>query len=131
MKQITSRYIKNYMIFYSIFYLIYIILPNKECGINEEAWKAYFPIKLLLIFMAFLWTKIFNDAKKMMYYRDKDKIKFEHLGKKFVYQNTLIFMLIAVFFCIYSTIYITLNTWCIWSKLKFFGYKLKVLFRSK
>ena len=32
------------------------------------------------------------------YYRDKDKIKFEHLGKKFVYQNTLIFMLIAVFF---------------------------------
>ena len=98
MKQITSRYIKNYMIFYSIFYLIYIILPNKECGINEEAWKAYFPIKLLLIFMAFLWTKIFNDAKKMMYYRDKDKIKFEHLGKKFVYQNTLIFMLIAVFF---------------------------------
>ena len=98
MKQITSRYIKNYMILYSIFYLIYIILPNKECGINEEAWKAYFPIKLLLIFMAFLWTKIFNDAKKMMYYRDKDKIKFEHLGKKFVYQNTLIFMLIAVFF---------------------------------
>lgn len=98
MKQITSRYIKNYMIFYSIFYLIYIILPNKECGINEEAWKAYFPIKLLLIFMAFLWTKIFNDAKKMMYYRDKDKIKFKHLGKKFVYQNTLIFMLIAVFF---------------------------------
>lgn len=98
MKQITSRYIKNYMIFYSIFYFIYIILPNKECGINEEAWKAYFPIKLLLIFMAFLWTKIFNDAKKMMYYRDKDKIKFEHLGKKFVYQNTLIFMLIAVFF---------------------------------
>ena len=98
MKQITSRYIKNYMIFYSIFYLIYMILPNKECGINEEAWKAYFPIKLLLIFMAFLWTKIFNDAKKMMYYRDKDKIKFKHLGKKFVYQNTLIFMLIAVFF---------------------------------
>lgn len=98
MKQITSRYIKNYMIFYSIFYLIYVILPNKECGINEEAWKAYFPIKLLLIFMVFLWTKIFNDAKKMMYYRDKDKIKFEHLGKKFVYQNTLIFMLIAVFF---------------------------------
>ena len=98
MKQITSCYIKNYMIFYSIFYLIYIILPNKECGINEEAWKAYFPIKLLLIFMVFLWTKIFNDAKKMMYYRDKDKIKFEHLGKKFVYQNTLIFMLIAVFF---------------------------------
>lgn len=98
MKQITSRYIKNYMIFYSIFYLIYIILPNKECGINEEAWKAYFPIKLLLIFMAFLWTKIFNDAKKMMYYRDKDKIKFEYLGKRFVYQNTLIFMLIAVFF---------------------------------
>ena len=35
MKQITSRYIKNYMIFYSIFYLIYIILPNKECGIIE------------------------------------------------------------------------------------------------
>ena len=98
MKQITSRYIKNYMIFYSIFYLIYIILPNKECGINEEAWKAYFPIKLLLIFMAFLWTKIFNDAKKMMYYIDKDKIKFEYLGKRFVYQNTLIFMLIAVFF---------------------------------
>lgn len=98
MKQITSRYIKNYMIFYSIFYLIYIILPNKECGINEEAWKAYFPIKLLLIFMAFLWTKIFNDAKKMMYYRDKDKSKFEYLGKRFVYQNTLIFMLIAVFF---------------------------------
>ena len=98
MKQITSRYINNYMIFYSIFYLIYIILPNKECGINEEAWKAYFPIKLLLIFMAFLWTKIFNDAKKMMYYRDKDKIKFEYLGKRFVYQNTLIFMLIAVFF---------------------------------
>ena len=98
MKQITSRYIKNYMIFYSIFYLIYIILPNKECGINEEAWKAYFQIKLLLIFMAFLWTKIFNDAKKMMYYRDKDKIKFEYLGKRFVYQNTLIFMLIAVFF---------------------------------
>ena len=98
MKQITSRYIKNYMIFYSIFYLIYIILPNKEYGINEEAWKAYFPIKLLLIFMAFLWTKIFNDAKKMMYYRDKDKIKFEYLGKRFVYQNTLIFMLIAVFF---------------------------------
>ena len=98
MKPITSRYIKNYMIFYSIFYLIYIILPNKECGINEEAWKAYFPIKLLLRFMALLWTKIFNDAKKLMYYRDKDKIKFEHLGKKFVYQNTLIFMLIAVFF---------------------------------
>lgn len=98
MKQITSRYIKNYMIFYSIFYLIYIILPNKECCINEEAWKAYFPIKLLLIFMAFLWTKIFNDAKKMRYYRDKDKIKFEYLGKKFVYQNTLVFMLIAVFF---------------------------------
>ena len=98
MKQITSRYIKNYMIFYYTFYLIYIILPNKECGINEEAWKAYFPIKLLLIFMAFLWTKIFNDAKKMMYYRDKDKIKFEYLGKRFVYQNTLIFMLIAVFF---------------------------------
>lgn len=98
MKQITSRYIKNYMIFYSIFYLIYIILPNKECGINEEAWKAYFPIKLLLIFMAFLWTKIFNNAKKMMYYRDKDKSKFEYLGKRFVYQNTLIFMLIAVFF---------------------------------
>jgi hypothetical protein len=98
MKQITSRYIKNYMIFYSIFYLIYVILPNKECGINEEAWKAYFPIKLLLIFMAFLWTKIFNDAKKMMYYRDKDKSKFEYLGKRFVYQNTLIFMLIAVFF---------------------------------
>ena len=98
MKQTTSRYIKNYMIFYSIFYLIYIILPNEECGINEEAWKAYFPIKLLLIFMAFLWTKIFNDAKKMMYYRDKDKIKFEYLGKRFVYQNTLIFMLIAVFF---------------------------------
>ena len=98
MKQITSRYIKNYMIFYSIFYLIYVILPNKECGINEEAWKAYFPIKLLLIFMAFLWTKIFNDAKKMMYYRDKDKSKFEYLEKRFVYQNTLIFMLIAVFF---------------------------------
>lgn len=98
MKQITSRYIKNYMIFYSIFYLIYVILPNKECGINEEAWKAYFPIKLLLIFMAFLWTKIFNDAKKIMYYRDKDKSKFEYLGKRFVYQNTLIFMLIAVFF---------------------------------
>lgn len=98
MKQITSRYIKNYMIFYSIFYLIYVILPNKECGINEEAWKAYFPIKLLLIFMAFLWTKIFNDAKKMMYYRDKDKSKFEYLAKRFVYQNTLIFMLIAVFF---------------------------------
>ena len=98
MKQITSRYIKNYMIFYSIFYLIYVILPNKECCINEEAWKAYFPIKLLLIFMAFLWTKIFNDAKKMMYYRDKDKSKFEYLGKRFVYQNTLIFMLIAVFF---------------------------------
>ena len=98
MKQITSRYIKNYMIFYSIFYLIYVILPNKECGINEEAWKAYFPIKLLLIFMAFLWTEIFNDAKKMMYYRDKDKSKFEYLGKRFVYQNTLIFMLIAVFF---------------------------------
>lgn len=98
MKQITSRYIKNYMIFYSIFYLIYVILPNKECGINEEAWKAYFPIKLLLIFMAFLWTKIFNDAKKMMYYRDKDKNKFEYLAKRFVYQNTLIFMLIAVFF---------------------------------
>ena len=98
MKQITSRYIKNYMIFYSIFYLIYVILPNKECGINEEAWKAYFPIKLLLIFMAFLWTKIFSDAKKMMYYRDKDKSKFEYLGKRFVYQNTLIFMLIAVFF---------------------------------
>ena len=36
--------------------------------------------------------------KKMMYYRDKDKIKFEYLGKRFVYQNTLIFMLIAVFF---------------------------------
>lgn len=98
MKQITSRYIKNYMIFYSIFYLIYVILPNKECGINEEAWKAYFPIKLLLIFMVFLWTKIFNDAKKMMYYRDKDKSKFEYLAKRFVYQNTLIFMLIAVFF---------------------------------
>lgn len=98
MKQITSRYIKNYMIFYSIFYLIYVILPNKECGINEEAWKAYFPIKLLLIFMAFLWTKIFNDAKKMMYYRDKDKSKFEYLAKRFAYQNTLIFMLIAVFF---------------------------------
>lgn len=60
--------------------------------------------------MAFLWTKIFNDAKKMMYYRDKDKSKFEYLGKRFVYQNTLIFMLIAVFFCIYSTIYIALNT---------------------
>ena len=68
------------ILFYILSY-IYIILPNKECGINEEAWKAYFPIKLLLIFMAFLWTKIFNDAKKMMYYRDKDKIKFEHLEK--------------------------------------------------
>ena len=85
MKQITSRYIKNYMIFYSIFYLIYIILPNKECGINEEAWKAYFPIKLLLIFMAFLWTKIFNDAKKMMYYRDKDKtLKIDNSTKDIV-----------------------------------------------
>lgn len=110
MKQITSCYIKNYMIFYSIFYLIYIILPNKECGINEEAWKAYFPIKLLLIFMAFLWTKIFNDAKKMMYYRDKDKIKFEHLGKKVCLSKHLDFYVDCSFFCIYSTIYITLNT---------------------
>lgn len=98
MKKATAYYVKNYMIVYSIFYLIYIILPNKECSIDEEAWKAYFPIKLLLVFMAFLWTKIFSEIKKMAYYRNKDKIKFERLGKRFVYQNTLIFMLIAVLF---------------------------------
>lgn len=104
---------KSFILFYVTFYTIYIILPGEKYRMNMDIWQVYFPIKLMPLFLAFLWGRIYVDIKELYFFRSRDIIKFEYLRKKFVYKNTIIFIIgtVAFLFIFPSLLIFIRNEW--------------------
>ena len=83
----------NYIVYYCIFYILYIIIPTMKDGTSLETWEAYFPVKLLPAFLALLWEELHRDIKEMLFYRKRgDFAKLRSLKK--IYKRRIFIILL-------------------------------------
>lgn len=89
------RKIKILLFYYLVLYFVYVVMC--DVPISVPLWKWYFPIKLILLMLAYVWMNIHVEFKKMLeqkYIISKDQL--ELMKRKFIFSNTIRFILFTI-----------------------------------
>ena len=83
------------LFYYLTFYFIYVVICDVPVGVT--LWKWYFPIKLILLMLAYVWMNVHVEFKKMLEQKgviNKDKL--ESIKHRFIFINTVRFILFTI-----------------------------------
>ena len=89
---------KNFIIllfYYLVLYFVYVVIC--DVPVSVPLWKWYFPIKLILLMLAYVWMNIHVEFKKMLeqkYMINKDQL--ELIKHRFIFGNTIRFILFTI-----------------------------------
>ena len=89
---------KNFIIllfYYLVLYFVYVVMC--DVPVSVPLWKWYFPIKLILLMLAYVWMNIHVEFKKMLeqkYIISKDQL--ELMKRRFIFSNTIRFILFTI-----------------------------------
>lgn len=89
------RKIKILLFYYLVLYFVYVVIC--DVPISVPLWKWYFPIKLILLMLAYVWMNIHVEFKKMLeqkYIISKDQL--ELMKRRFIFSNTIRFILFTI-----------------------------------
>ena len=85
------RKIKILLFYYLVLYFVYVVMC--DVPVSVPLWKWYFPIKLILLMLAYVWMNIHVEFKKMLeqkYIISKDQL--ELMKRRFI-----LFTILGVF----------------------------------
>lgn len=89
------RKIKILLFYYLVLYFVYVVMC--DVPVSVPVWKWYFPIKLILLMLAYVWMNIHVEFKKMLeqkYIISKDQL--ELMKRRFIFSNTIRFILFTI-----------------------------------
>lgn len=89
------RKIKILLFYYLVLYFVYVVIC--DVPVSVLLWKWYFPIKLILLMLAYVWMNIHVEFKKMLeqkYMINKDQL--ELIKHRFIFGNTIRFILFTI-----------------------------------
>lgn len=89
------RKIKILLFYYLVLYFVYVVMC--DVPVSVPLWKWYFPIKLILLMLAYVWMNIHVEFKKMLeqkYIISKDQL--ELMKRRFIFSNTIRFILFTI-----------------------------------
>lgn len=89
------RKIKILLFYYLVLYFVYVVMC--DVPVSVPLWKWYFPIKLILLMLAYVWMNIHVEFKKMLeqkYIISKDQL--ELIKRRFIFSNTIRFILFTI-----------------------------------
>lgn len=89
------RKIKILLFYYLVLYFVYVVIC--DVPVSVPLWKWYFPIKLILLMLAYVWMNIHVEFKKMLeqkYMINKDQL--ELIKHRFIFGNTIRFILFTI-----------------------------------
>lgn len=89
------RKIKILLFYYLVLYFVYVVIC--DVPVSVPLWKWYFPIKLILLMLAYVWMNIHVEFKKMLeqkYMINKDQL--ELTKHRFIFGNTIRFILFTI-----------------------------------
>lgn len=89
------RKIKILLFYYLVLYFVYVVIC--DVPVSVPLWKWYFPIKLILLMLAYVWMNIHVEFKKMLeqkYMINKDQL--ELMKHRFIFGNTIRFILFTI-----------------------------------
>ena len=89
------RKIKILLFYYLVLYFVYVVIC--DVPVSVSLWKWYFPIKLILLMLAYVWMNIHVEFKKMLeqkYMINKDQL--ELIKHRFIFGNTIRFILFTI-----------------------------------
>ena len=89
------RKIKILLFYYLVLYFVYVVMC--DVPVSVPLWKWYFPIKLILLMLAYVWMNIHVEFKKMLeqkYIISKDKL--ELMKRRFIFSSTIRFILFTI-----------------------------------
>ena len=89
------RKIKILLFYYLVLYFVYVVMC--DVPVSDPLWKWYFPIKLILLMLAYVWMNIHVEFKKMLeqkYIISKDQL--ELMKRRFIFSNTIRFILFTI-----------------------------------
>lgn len=89
------RKIKILLFYYLVLYFVYVVIC--DVPVSVPLWKWYFPIKLILLMLAYVWMNIHVEFKKMLeqkYIISKDQL--ELMKRRFIFSNTIRFILFTI-----------------------------------
>ena len=83
------------LFYYLVLYFVYVVIC--DVPVSVPLWKWYFPIKLILLMLAYVWMNIHVEFKKMLeqkYMINKDQL--ELMKHRFIFGNTIRFILFTI-----------------------------------
>lgn len=89
------RKIKVLLFYYLVLYFVYVVMC--DVPVSVPLWKWYFPIKLILLMLAYVWMNIHVEFKKMLeqkYIISKNQL--ELMKRRFIFSNTIRFILFTI-----------------------------------
>ena len=89
------RKIKILLFYYLVLYFVYVVMC--DVPVSVPLWKWYFPIKLILLMLAYVWMNIHVEFKKMLeqkYIISKNQL--ELMKRRFIFSNTIRFILFTI-----------------------------------
>ena len=89
------RKIKILLFYYLVLYFVYVVIC--DVPVSVPLWKWYFPIKLILLMLAYVWMNIHVEFKKMLeqkYMINKDQL--ELTKHRFIFGSTIRFILFTI-----------------------------------
>ena len=89
------RKIKILLFYYLVLYFVYVVIC--DVPVSVLLWKWYFPIKLILLMLAYVWMNIHVEFKKMLeqkYMINKDQL--ELTKHRFIFGSTIRFILFTI-----------------------------------
>lgn len=89
------RKIKILLFYYLVLYFVYVVIC--DVPVSVPLWKGYFPIKLILLMLAYVWMNIHVEFKKMLeqkYMINKDQL--ELTKHRFIFGSTIRFILFTI-----------------------------------
>ena len=89
------RKIKILLFYYLVLYFVYVVMC--DVPVSVPLWKWYFPIKLILLMLAYVWMNIHVEFKKILeqkYIISKDQL--ELMKRRFIFSNTIRFILFTI-----------------------------------
>ena len=89
------RKIKILLFYYLVLYFVYVVIC--DVPVSVPLWTWYFPIKLILLMLAYVWMNIHVEFKKMLeqkYMINKDQL--ELTKHRFIFGSTIRFILFTI-----------------------------------